>query len=211
MSNTSTAAYWNGWAPAWDAMLRLAGLEWRYRKEGVSVLNLKKGMTVLDIACGTGLDFPHLYKAVGPKGRIIAVDISPSMLERAKRRALENKWHNFEFVLGDVSKVRLPKADAAAAFWCMISIPDYRDALRNVVSSLRTGGGLAVLDFKLMEGFPGIPFNPVFQAVCGLTNQDATRKPWLDMKRLLGDIRMREWKFGGLLMSDVYLAWGRKK
>lgn len=208
---SGTAAYWNGWAPAWDAMLRLVGLDWRYREEGVSALDLKKGMTVLDVACGTGLDFPYLHKAVGPKGRIIAIDISPGMLEKAKQRVRENGWHNFEFILGDAGKVHLPRADAAVAFWCMISMPDYRKALRNVVSSLRLGAGLAVLDFKLMEGLPGVPFNPVFKAVCRLTNQDATRKPWLDMKRLLDDVHTREWKFDGLLMSDVYLAWGRKK
>ena len=40
-------------------------------------------MTVLDIACGTGLNFPYLLEAVGDRGEVIAVDIAPGMLERA--------------------------------------------------------------------------------------------------------------------------------
>jgi len=57
----------------WDITLRLVRLDCRYREQGISVLNLRKGMTVLDIACGTGLNFPYLFQAVGPEGRIIAV------------------------------------------------------------------------------------------------------------------------------------------
>ncbi len=144
---TDIAVYWSRWAYLWDPMLRFVRLDRRYRREGVSALALRKGMTVLDIACGTGLDFPYLFEAVGENGRIIAIDIAPGMLERAKERVRKNRWRNFEFIRGDVTRIQLPKADAAAAFWCMISIPDYRAALENIIPSLQDGGRLAVLDF----------------------------------------------------------------
>jgi demethylmenaquinone methyltransferase/2-methoxy-6-polyprenyl-1,4-benzoquinol methylase len=168
-------------------------------------------MTVLDIACGTGLNFPYLFQAVGPEGRIIAVDLSPNMLQKAKERAQKNGWNNFEFIQGDVSRIELPDADAATAFWCMISIPEYKMALENIISSLESGGRLSVLDFKRINDFSGAVLNPVFNQICRFTHQDVNREPWLHMEQLINNVQIREWKLGGLLLSNVYLAWGQKK
>lgn len=209
-SKTDISSYWNRWAPIWDILLHLVRLDHKYREQGISVLNLKKGMTVLDIACGTGLNFPYLFQAVGPEGRIIAVDIAPKMLQKAKERAQKNGWNNFEFIHGDVSRIELPDADAATAFWCMISIPEYKMALENIISSLLSGGRLAVLDFKRINDFPGAVLNPLFNQICRFTHQDVNREPWLYMEQLIDNVKMREWN-GGLLLSNVYLAWGEKK
>lgn len=167
-SKTDLSSYWNKWASVWDIMLRLVRLDCRYREQGISVLNLKKGMKVLDIACGTGLNFPYIFQAVGPEGRIIAVDIAPKMLQKAKERAQKNGWNNVEFIQGDASRIELPEADAAAAFWCMISIPEYQMALENIISSVVSGGRLAVLDFKPINDYPGAVLNPVFNQICRL-------------------------------------------
>ncbi|MBI4303689.1 MAG: methyltransferase domain-containing protein [Chloroflexi bacterium] len=207
---TDTAAYWSRWARFWDPMLRLVSLDQRYRKEAISMLDLRKEMTVLDIACGTGLNFPYLFEAVGDRGKIIAVDIAPGMLERARERARKNHWSNIEFITGDVSQIQLPEADAAAAFWCMVSIPNYRTALENIVSSLRPSGRLAILDFKPMDNFPGLLFNPIFRQICHLSHQNVERQPWRDMRGLLANVEMQEWKFGGMMLASVYLAWGEK-
>jgi demethylmenaquinone methyltransferase/2-methoxy-6-polyprenyl-1,4-benzoquinol methylase len=208
--NTKIASYWSKWALVWDPMLRLARLDQKYRKDAISVLSLKKGQTVLDVACGTGLNFPYLLNGVGPNGLIIAVDIAPGMLEKAKIRAQNNGFNNIHFILGDVSEIELPKVDAVAACWCMISIPNYHKALENIVESLRPHGKIAILDFKRMNGFPGPIFNPIFEWICRFTHQDVTREPWHDLKRLLGNVQMREWKYGAIL-SSVYLAWGTKE
>ncbi|CAG1009727.1 MAG: class I SAM-dependent methyltransferase [Candidatus Methanoperedens sp.] len=210
-SITDLSSYWNRWASVWDIMLRLVGLDCRYREQGISVLNLRKGMTVLDIACGTGLNFPYLFQAVGPEGRIIAVDIAPKMLQKAKERANKNGLNNVEFIQGDVSLIELPYADAAPAFWCMISIPEHQMALENIISSLLSGGRLAVLDLKFINDFPGAILNPIFNQICRFTHQDVNREPWLYMEQLIDNVKMREWKLGGLLLSNVYLAWGEKK
>ncbi len=207
--SSRTSAYWSRWAPIWDTMLRLVGLDDRYREQSISALGLKKGQTVLDVACGTGLNFARLFEAVGPGGRIIAIDIAPGMLKKAQERVRKNGWQNIDLIQGDISRIHLPTADAATAFWCMISIPDYRTALENLVSSLSPGGKLAVLDFKRVDGFPGVLVNPIFAQVCLHTRQDIEREPWLDMERLLGNVQKREWKLRGLLLSNVYLAWGQ--
>lgn len=203
------ASYWNRWAVVWNPLLRLCGLDKRYRREAVSVLELKEGMSVLDVACGTGLNFPYLFEGVGQEGRIIAVDISPRMLEKARRRAKSLGIGNIEFILSNVSESRFPEVDATIACWSMVSIPDYRNALRNVVDSLRRQGKIAILDFKLMGGFSGKIFNPLAGRIFRHSLQDVTREPWHDLEHMLGDVGMREWKYGGILCS-IYLAWAKK-
>jgi len=174
------------------------------------VLALERGMVVLDIACGTGFNFPFLIEAIGDEGRIVAIDISVGMLRRAEEYAQENGWDNIEFIQGDVAQIPLPPVDAATAFWCMVSIAHYQEALRNIVSSLPVGGRISVLDFKLMDRFPGQLLNPIFEYLCRLTQQDVRRRPWVFMKEILDRVEMREWKYGGLLLGNVYLAWGEQ-
>lgn len=74
-------------APAYDVL----SMEWPIygvgRHLGIPLLRLGPGDTVLDVGCGTGLNFPLLRRAVGASGVIIGVDASPSMLARARRRA----------------------------------------------------------------------------------------------------------------------------
>lgn len=203
--------YWDRWAPVWDFFLRTVGLDRRYREQGVSVVDLKMGDRVLDVACGTGLNFPYLFDAVGPGGRIIAVDISPGMLARAEERARKNEWHNIEFILGDICNLPLPEVQAATSFWCMVSIPDYRSALANIAASLVSGGRVAVLDFKPIDGLPGYLLNPIFALICRLTHQDIHRKPWKDLTQLFVGVQTREWAFGGFGLANVYLSWGVKR
>jgi len=203
------ASYWSKWSLLWDLMLRIVGFDKKYRKEAISTLCLEKGQTVLDAACGTGLNFPYLFDSVGREGRIIAVDISPGMLEKAMARAKKHGFDNITFIQGDISEIELPKVDAAAAFWCMTSIPEYDKALENIIESLRLYGKVAILDFKRIDGFPGPIFNPIFEWIFRVTYQNVTREPWHDMKRLLGDVQMREWKYGGIIGS-VYLAGGTR-
>lgn len=74
---------------------RLMGVnERRYRRETVSALGLHAGDTVIDLACGTGLNFPLLVRTVGAAGKIIGVDISPEMLAQARRRIERSDWRN---------------------------------------------------------------------------------------------------------------------
>lgn len=209
-STDNVTLYWNKWARVWNPFLRSVRLDRRHRREAISVLELHIGMVVLDVACGTGFNFPFLIETIGPEGRIVAIDISPGMLRRAKSYALEIGWNNIEFMLGDVAQIHLPAADAAAAFWCMVSIPDYRGAMRNIVSSLPVGGRLSVLDFKRMEAFPSHLLNPIFEQLCRFTHQDVGREPWRFMEEILQRVEMREWKYAGLLLGNVYLAWGER-
>src|ERR1700749_1271981 len=71
------------------------------RLRAVQALGLRPGGTVIDLACGTGLNFPLLQQAVGPGGRIVGVDLTDAMLARAQDRIKANGWGNVSLLAGD--------------------------------------------------------------------------------------------------------------
>ena len=70
----------------------------KYRKLAVQKLQLKQGSTVVEIGCGTGLNFPLLVHAVGREGKVIGVDLTDKMLAMARARVAKNDWTNVELV-----------------------------------------------------------------------------------------------------------------
>lgn len=78
-----------------------------YRKDAVRALRLRRGTRVLDLACGTGLNFPYLEEAVGEEGRIIGVDLTSSMLAQARKRVERQGWKNVELIESDATRLGL--------------------------------------------------------------------------------------------------------
>ena len=80
----------------------------RWRRMAVNALSLQAGDTVVEIGCGTGLNFSLLEKAVGSEGKIIGVDISEQMLEKARNRVRAAGWQNVELVRYAASEFNFP-------------------------------------------------------------------------------------------------------
>lgn len=73
------------------------------RRLGIAELQLQPGARVLDVGCGTGLNFPLLLDAVGPSGALVGVDASGSMLSRARARRETGGWSNVTLVEADAA------------------------------------------------------------------------------------------------------------
>jgi SAM-dependent methyltransferase len=101
------------------------------------------GGTVLDVACGTGRALPFLRSAVGSAGRVIAVDVTPEMLNAARA---EGRDRVAGLVLGDALHLPLPAAsvDAVFAAGYLSHIPDSRAGLVELARVIRAKGRLAV-------------------------------------------------------------------
>jgi ubiquinone/menaquinone biosynthesis C-methylase UbiE len=82
--------------------------EVQYRKRAVSALRLKHGDTVVEVGCGTGLNFPYLLQSVGETGRLIGVDLTDAMLKEAMKRVQRNGWLNVELVEADAAVYVFP-------------------------------------------------------------------------------------------------------
>src|SRR6202051_2978663 len=78
------------------------------RLRAVQALGLRTGDTVIDMACGTGLNFPLLERVVGPDGRIVGVDLTDAMLARAQDRIETKGWSNISLVQADAAAFYFP-------------------------------------------------------------------------------------------------------
>src|ERR1700759_3993165 len=78
------------------------------RLRAVQALGLRAGDTVIDMACGTGLNFPLLQQGGGPGGRIVGVDLTDAMLARAQDRIRASGWGNVSLVQADAAGFDFP-------------------------------------------------------------------------------------------------------
>jgi demethylmenaquinone methyltransferase/2-methoxy-6-polyprenyl-1,4-benzoquinol methylase len=131
-------------------LLVFASREADYRRAALAGLNARPGDTVLDVGCGPGVNFPALRRRVGPGGRVVGVDYSRGMVERARRRVAREGWANVHVVRGDATALPLPagSVDRAYATLSLSAMSDLPGALDAVAETLAPGGRLAVFDTR---------------------------------------------------------------
>lgn len=184
---------------------RLLGLRERmYRQHTVAALQLRPGDTVVDLACGTGLNFPFLQSLITSEGRIIGVDLTDAMLDVARKRAHSADWRNIEFIQADIAEYEFPAGIAGVLSTFAISlVSEFDQVIQRGAAALPPGGRLALLDIKTPQHWP------MWMARCtawvnrpfGVTLETTYRRPWESIQRHLQDICYREYFYGYLYLS----------
>ncbi|MCX6911176.1 MAG: methyltransferase domain-containing protein [Verrucomicrobia bacterium] len=115
---------------------------------------VKPGAVVADIGAGTGLFTMMFAEAVGPKGKVIAVEIEKRLVEHIAKRAKEAGFANVETALCTERSVELPAGSADVVFLCDVyhHFNHAQDSMASIHRALRPGGEVVLVEFKRIPG-----------------------------------------------------------
>lgn len=122
---------------------------WQRPAEVITLMQLQAGQVVADIGAGTGYFLPHLAQAVGPKGRVLALDVEPNMVEYMRRRAREKNWSQ---VLPGVIPANDPKLQPRSVDRILVVNTWHHIGQRSayaakLAQALKRGGSVWIVDF----------------------------------------------------------------
>jgi SAM-dependent methyltransferase len=122
----------------------------------IALASLKEGETVLDLGCGGGLDVFLAAEKVGPRGRVVGLDMTPDMIVLAKANAERRGDENVEFILAPIEAMPLPDGgiDCVISNCVLNLVSDKSEAYAEIFRVLKPGGRLAVSDIALKQALP---------------------------------------------------------
>ena len=121
-----------------------------------SLGELKPGDNVVDVGCGAGIDSLVAAKMVGPTGYVVGVDMTPAMLQKARRAAEEAGLTNVEFCRGYGEDLPVPDgwADVVISNGVLNLMPDKIAGLKEMNRVLKPGGRLQIADILVEKPVP---------------------------------------------------------
>ena len=178
------------------------------RRRAVRALGLRPGATVVDVACGTGQNFPLIEQAIGPAGRIIGVDLTDAMLAQAQRRIEHNGWSNVSLVQADAADYTFPaELDAILSTYALSHVPHCGAVIAHGSEALAPGGRWVVLDLKAPDNAPRLlsRLGRALGRAFGSIDEWLARRPWEELRAAMqdapGDFSWSELCFGTAFLA----------
>jgi demethylmenaquinone methyltransferase/2-methoxy-6-polyprenyl-1,4-benzoquinol methylase len=173
-------------APIYDKAIRSLYLP--YRQKLIQSLELQPGQTVLDIGCGSGLNFELIINAIGPHGTLIGVDFSAKMLERAQKTIDKNGWKNVFLLKQDATKLNLKELNIHSGndiridrILCTLGLsvfPDWQLVFEKSFDLLEPNGKFGIMDlYNSKRSFQT-------RMVNFLADSDISRKVWEPLQEI---------------------------
>ena len=176
------------------------------RREALTELRLQAGDAVLDIACGTGLNFPLIQAGIGPAGLLIGLDFSAGMLAKARRRVRRQGWENVHLIEADartLSKELLSEhagIDRVDRVLCTLGftvVPEWEAVFERSCALLKPGGRYAIMDWHVARrNFFSWFLNSISQG-------DVGRKTWSPLEG-----KVEDYRYGTFIGGNVFVAAG---
>jgi SAM-dependent methyltransferase len=188
-------------APTYDhATRRIDGV----RAKAIDALKLRPGDVVLDAGCGTGFCLSMIEQAIGPTGRLIAIEPSPAMLAKAQQRASEAGWSNITLLESSGERAALPEAPDAILFSYTHDLIRSPAGLDNLFGQSKRGARVAACGSQLFPRWfaPG-NWYLLWSHRHYITNFESFDAPWRILAGYLRDFEVQR-QFPG----ERYLATG---
>jgi demethylmenaquinone methyltransferase/2-methoxy-6-polyprenyl-1,4-benzoquinol methylase len=182
------------------------------RFQAVQALGLRSGDTVVDMACGTGLNFSLIEQLIGPYGRIVGVDLTDAMLAQAQHRIETNGWSNISLVQADAAEFDFPtEVDAILSTYALSQVPECGDVIAHGAAALSRGGRLVVLDLKAPDNAPRWLAQPGIALVRPFASIDewVVRRPWDTIRAAMQD-RLTDVSWTELFFGTAFLVAGSR-
>ena len=180
------------------------------RRRAAQALGLRPGDSVVEIACGTGLNFSLIEQAIGPEGRLVGVDLTDAMLAQAQHRIETNGWSNISLVQSDAAEFDFPtEVDAILSTYALTHLPECGDVIAHGAAALSRGGRWAVLDLKVPDNAPRrlAQFGTALGRRFGSIDEWIARRPWEGIRAAMRD-NLDDLSWTELFFGTAFLAAG---
>jgi ubiquinone/menaquinone biosynthesis C-methylase UbiE len=153
-----------------------------FQREAVSLLHLKSGDAVVDVACGTGSNFAAIEQGIGQSGRLIGIDLSEEMLQRARARVVLHGWTNVTLINAAIEQVYIDAVADALLFSFAHDVLQSPHALHNLFKYAGPDARVAACGIKLPPMWNMLPAFFIFQiARYYHTMPSGLSKPWMHL------------------------------
>lgn len=153
----------------------------------LALSSIREGETILDLGSGAGFDCFLAAARVGKSGKVIGVDMTAEMIEKAKENAKKGNYENVEFRLGEIEK--LPVADSTidkVISNCVINLsPDKGKVFQEAFRVLKPGGNVMISDIVLLKELPDFIKESIL-AYVGCVSGAINRDKYLEMMEVAG-------------------------
>jgi SAM-dependent methyltransferase len=172
------------------------------RRQALAWLAPQRGDTVIDLGCGTGLSFEPLQRALGDAGRIIGIEQSPEMFDKARQRVQRHGWRNVTLLNAAAEDADIPGRADALLLHFTHDVLQNEAALANVLGRLKPGAAVVACGLKWAPAW-ALPVNLFVwpAAMRSVSSLAGLHRPWQRLAALLGEPELRQTMGGG-----VYLA-----
>lgn len=185
-------------------LYRLIGIRQAYRSRAVKLLRLQQGDCVVELGCGTGLNFPLIIEQIGSQGRLIGVDLTPKMLAYARKRIERFGWKNVELVQSDIAVYDFPEGVNKVLSTSVFGyVPEYDRVIKVASDALVPGGRLVIMDGKQSERWP-LWFKPVLwlSRPFGVPLDYGNSHPWESVERYFQETVLDQMYGGAIYISS---------
>jgi demethylmenaquinone methyltransferase/2-methoxy-6-polyprenyl-1,4-benzoquinol methylase len=164
-----------------------------YRQKLITSLELKSGQTVLDVGCGSGLNFELIIDSIGPEGTLIGVDFSAKMLNEAQKLITKHEWNNVFLLQQDVTTLERKhigivvrndiSIDRVLCTLGLSVFPDWQGVFARSFELLRSEGVFGLMDLYN----PNTTFGT--RIINFFADSDIARKVWLPLQEVSATYR----------------------